>query len=328
MTESGARPRPRPAPAAAYCPADRLRTERPRCASTRCDGATGRRPQARELTEEILIRTGRYMLGDLVTSVIAGLATAVWCAAVGVPYAAALVAVPAAVALGLLAVHRIRYPFPALGLGNAVASAVVLLADSLPWLLALAFALAGRWRAARTTGALAALTSIGLQLREPVHSLWQVYCTAVPAIVGALLLLAPTGLVDATARGRREAAALALGIAVPMIAVLHYEVPLLGTLLLSRASTLTLWQCTVVAVLLLLRLSGRRLDGFRAAGVLLAVLPWLTNLVLAAADSSQRSPVVALYGGACLAPLAGAAALAGAVRVGRRVRANEPSRPA
>ncbi|WP_030460943.1 hypothetical protein [Kitasatospora sp. NRRL B-11411] len=226
------------------------------------------------------------------------------------------------------AVHRIRYPFPALGLGNAVASAVVLLADSLPWLLALAFALAGRWRAARTTGALAALTSIGLQLREPVHSLWQVYCTAVPAIVGALLLLAPTGLVDATARGRREAAALALGIAVPMIAVLHYEVPLLGTLLLSRASTLTLWQCTVVAVLLLLRLSGRRLDGFRAAGVLLAVLPWLTNLVLAAADSSQRSPVVALYGGACLAPLAVAAALAGAVRVGRRVRANEPSRPA
>ncbi|RPE36378.1 AI-2E family transporter [Kitasatospora cineracea] len=49
-----------------------------------------RRGRARELTEEILARTGRYMLGNLVTSAIAGLATAVWCAAVGVPYAAAL----------------------------------------------------------------------------------------------------------------------------------------------------------------------------------------------------------------------------------------------
>ncbi|MFC8720530.1 AI-2E family transporter [Kitasatospora sp. NPDC057198] len=48
------------------------------------------RGRARELTEEILARTGRYMLGNLVTSAIAGLATAVWCAAVGVPYAAAL----------------------------------------------------------------------------------------------------------------------------------------------------------------------------------------------------------------------------------------------
>ncbi|MFF2814161.1 hypothetical protein ACFVT9_01365 [Kitasatospora cineracea] len=49
------------------------------------------------------------MLGNLATAVIAGLATAVWCAAVGVPYAAALLgivgaplAVAAAVALGLL----------------------------------------------------------------------------------------------------------------------------------------------------------------------------------------------------------------------------------
>ncbi|WP_245194715.1 AI-2E family transporter [Kitasatospora phosalacinea] len=49
-----------------------------------------RRDRARELTEEILTRTGRYMLGNLVTSAIAGVATAVWCAAVGVPYAAAL----------------------------------------------------------------------------------------------------------------------------------------------------------------------------------------------------------------------------------------------
>ncbi|GLW74312.1 hypothetical protein Kpho02_66100 [Kitasatospora phosalacinea] len=226
------------------------------------------------------------------------------------------------------AVHRIRYPFPGLGLGHAVLAAVLLLADSLPWLLALAFALAGRWRAARTTGVLAALTGVGLQLLEPMDTLWRVYCTAVPAIVGALLLLAPTGLVDTTARGRRESAALALGIAVPMIAVLHYGIPLLGPLLLSDASTLTLWQCTVAAVLLLLRLSGRRPDGLRAAGVLLAILPWLTNLALAAADSSQRLSVVALYGGACLAPSAVAATLAAAVHVGRRARTNAPSRPA
>ena len=52
--------------------------------------AGSRRERARELTEEILSRTGRYMLGNLVTSAIAGIATAVWCAVVGVPYAAAL----------------------------------------------------------------------------------------------------------------------------------------------------------------------------------------------------------------------------------------------
>ncbi|WP_405009270.1 AI-2E family transporter [Kitasatospora sp. NBC_01539] len=49
-----------------------------------------RRDRARELTEEILSRTGRYMLGNLFTSAVAGLATFVWCAVVGVPYAAAL----------------------------------------------------------------------------------------------------------------------------------------------------------------------------------------------------------------------------------------------
>ncbi|GJF31151.1 AI-2E family transporter [Kitasatospora sp. NE20-6] len=49
-----------------------------------------RRDRTRELTEEILARTGRYMLGNLFTSAVAGLATFVWCAVVGVPYAAAL----------------------------------------------------------------------------------------------------------------------------------------------------------------------------------------------------------------------------------------------
>ena len=38
------------------------------------------------VTEEILNRVGRYMLGNIVTSVIAGAATFVWCEAVGVRY--------------------------------------------------------------------------------------------------------------------------------------------------------------------------------------------------------------------------------------------------
>ncbi|GAA4989724.1 AI-2E family transporter [Kitasatospora paranensis] len=49
-----------------------------------------RRPGVEEITEEILSRTGRYMLGNVLTSAVAGLATFVWCAATGVPYAGAL----------------------------------------------------------------------------------------------------------------------------------------------------------------------------------------------------------------------------------------------
>ncbi|MEV4561535.1 AI-2E family transporter [Kitasatospora sp. NPDC049285] len=49
-----------------------------------------RRRSVEEITEEILDRTGRYMLGNVVTSALAGLATLAWCAATGVPYAGAL----------------------------------------------------------------------------------------------------------------------------------------------------------------------------------------------------------------------------------------------
>ncbi|MEW2521534.1 AI-2E family transporter [Actinacidiphila alni] len=49
-----------------------------------------RRPRVETITEEILSRVGRYMLGNIVTSAIAGLATFIWCEVVGVPYAAAL----------------------------------------------------------------------------------------------------------------------------------------------------------------------------------------------------------------------------------------------
>ncbi|MEU6173233.1 AI-2E family transporter [Streptantibioticus parmotrematis] len=49
-----------------------------------------RRARAEALTEEIFVRTGRYMLGNLATSAIAGLATFIWCQITDVPYAAAL----------------------------------------------------------------------------------------------------------------------------------------------------------------------------------------------------------------------------------------------
>ncbi|MFC1431504.1 AI-2E family transporter [Streptacidiphilus sp. N1-3] len=49
-----------------------------------------RRTHAAELTDEILLRTGRYMLANLATSVIAGVATFIWLEAFGVPYPAAL----------------------------------------------------------------------------------------------------------------------------------------------------------------------------------------------------------------------------------------------
>ncbi|GAA2919480.1 AI-2E family transporter [Streptomyces mexicanus] len=52
--------------------------------------AASRRPRAEAVTDEILARTGRFMLANIATSGIAGLATFAWCAAVGVPYPAAL----------------------------------------------------------------------------------------------------------------------------------------------------------------------------------------------------------------------------------------------
>ncbi|MFE2586700.1 AI-2E family transporter [Streptomyces sp. NPDC059378] len=52
--------------------------------------AVSRRERVEGVTEEIMDRIGKFMLGNLVTSGIAGVATFGWCAAVGVPYAAAL----------------------------------------------------------------------------------------------------------------------------------------------------------------------------------------------------------------------------------------------
>ena len=50
----------------------------------------GRRDRVRELGDEICARTGGYVLGNVITSVVAGLGTFVFLEIVGVPYAAAL----------------------------------------------------------------------------------------------------------------------------------------------------------------------------------------------------------------------------------------------
>ncbi|MER7936207.1 MULTISPECIES: AI-2E family transporter [unclassified Streptomyces] len=52
--------------------------------------AASHRERVEGLAEEIMNRIGKFMLGNLVTSGIAGVATFAWCAATGVPYAAAL----------------------------------------------------------------------------------------------------------------------------------------------------------------------------------------------------------------------------------------------
>ncbi|WP_190019484.1 AI-2E family transporter [Streptomyces hiroshimensis] len=49
-----------------------------------------RRAGAVDLSERILLHVGRYMLGNVITSAIAGLATFLWCVGLDVPYAAAL----------------------------------------------------------------------------------------------------------------------------------------------------------------------------------------------------------------------------------------------
>ncbi|MGW0208976.1 AI-2E family transporter [Streptomyces sp. NPDC003233] len=52
--------------------------------------AASGREHVREVTDEILSRTGRFLLGNVLTSAIAGLATWAWCLGLGVPYPAAL----------------------------------------------------------------------------------------------------------------------------------------------------------------------------------------------------------------------------------------------
>ncbi|MEY9886932.1 putative PurR-regulated permease PerM [Catenulispora sp. MAP5-51] len=52
--------------------------------------AASRRARTRDLTDQIMRQVGRFMLANLATSAIAGLATSAWCWALGIPYGALL----------------------------------------------------------------------------------------------------------------------------------------------------------------------------------------------------------------------------------------------
>ncbi|MFD0259547.1 hypothetical protein ACFVH7_14880 [Kitasatospora indigofera] len=222
-------------------------------------------------------------------------------------------------------VHRIRYPYPNLGLGYAVLAAVFQVALTVPWLLALGIAVTGRWRAARIVGVAAALLGAGVLSLDGLYP-YMAGQMAGTALVGTVVLLAPAGLVDVSQRGRWEMAGLVLAVAVPMIAAGRYaaqQVPL------TMLGLLPIWLGTVTAPVLLSRLSGRRTDRLRAVGVGLGTLPWLMPLVMVAAfDPPVHLRPLLEYAGACAAPLGTALAVAGAVRLARRVRTTGPSDPA
>ncbi|MFB7618683.1 hypothetical protein [Kitasatospora sp. NPDC056181] len=219
-------------------------------------------------------------------------------------------------------VHRIRAPRPDLGLGHAVPAAVLQLARAAPWLLALGIAVTGRWRAARIAAVAAALLSGGVQALNGLHP-YSAGQLAGMALVGALVLLAPAGLVDVTQRGRWEMAGLALAVALPATVAdrymaQHLPLPMLGLL--------PIWLGTLTAPALLGRLADRRRDPLQAVGVGLGTLPWLMPLTAVAAfDPPPRLRPLLEYAGACVAPLGMALAVAGAVQLARRVRASDPS---
>ncbi len=87
-----------------------------------------RRAQVVGLTEEILTRVGRFMLGNVLTSGIAGLGTFAWCVVTGVPYAAAL---------GIFVALMDMVPVVGSTIGGVVVSLVALVV-SLPIALATA----------------------------------------------------------------------------------------------------------------------------------------------------------------------------------------------
>ncbi|HEV2638407.1 MAG TPA: AI-2E family transporter [Actinocrinis sp.] len=81
-----------------------------------------RRDRVRRLGDEILSQVGRYMLGSLVNASIAGAATFVWTAALGIPYPAAL---------GLLVALMDMIPVIGSTIGGAIVT-LVALSNSVP----------------------------------------------------------------------------------------------------------------------------------------------------------------------------------------------------
>ncbi|HEX4789694.1 MAG TPA: AI-2E family transporter, partial [Actinospica sp.] len=94
-----------------------------------------RRARARELGDEILSQVGRYMLGSALNASIAGLATFIWTAILGIPYPAAL---------GLLVALLDMVPVIGSTVGGAIVT-LVALSHSVPVAIAtLAFYIAFR----------------------------------------------------------------------------------------------------------------------------------------------------------------------------------------
>ncbi|MEU1510384.1 hypothetical protein [Kitasatospora sp. NPDC005748] len=220
--------------------------------------------------------------------------------------------------------YRTQNPQPSPGPRHAVAITVLQLACAAPWLLALGLAVTGRWRAARVTGVAAVLLGGGVQALIGLDR-YSAGQPAALALIGALVLLAPAALVDVTRRGRWEMAALALAVALPGIAADLY---LAQYLPLPVLAVLPIWLGILTAPVLLDRLAGRRRDPLRAAGVVLGTLPWLMPMTTAAAFDLPRLHLLLEYAGACAAPLGVALAVAGALQLARRVRADDRSGPA
>ncbi|BFV56525.1 hypothetical protein KCMC57_up16290 [Kitasatospora sp. CMC57] len=223
-------------------------------------------------------------------------------------------------------VRQLRYPTRGVGVGYAVLEAAFQVVYTVPWLLALGFALLARWRTARIAGVVAALLGVG-ELFLLYGSAWVMPELAGTALVGALALLAPADLVDVRQWGRWEMTGLALGAGLPLIALGQYG-PTVFSGWIGLTGLEPIWLSVVTAAALLARLSDRRPDRLLALGTGLGVLPWLVPVVVGvlAESDSQRGALTVL--GACFAALGAAVALAGAVHLVRRARAAEPSDPA
>ncbi|MFJ1706307.1 hypothetical protein [Kitasatospora sp. NPDC088346] len=191
--------------------------------------------------------------------------------------------------------HRIRYPFPNLGLGHAVLSAVLVLADTLPWILALA--VLGPWRGARITALVAVVVTAGLQTLSWSNVFSLVGLQAALILTGALVVLAPPDLVDVSPRRRREGAAVALAVGLPMIAMTGGEAGPFHVGGLNGMALLPIWQGAVVSTVLLARLAGRRPDRLGALGASLAVLPGLLPAVISSLAAPDRPLWIAKYAG-------------------------------
>ncbi|WP_406201734.1 hypothetical protein OH807_22415 [Kitasatospora sp. NBC_01560] len=170
-------------------------------------------------------------------------------------------------------------------------TAVVGAAQTLPWVLALVFAVLGRWRQARL------LVLLGMVLRTaaaaavfvlPYATFYQYYFLyPLWLLLGAVLLAAPPDAVDLSPRARTGTAAAALAVAVPMTAVValwpwreagDYSEPVFSAQTQNVLDALTAWPAVVMSLAFLVHFGARRPDRLRAAGAALATLPWMVML--------------------------------------------------